>query len=169
MLALDANFRSAPQVVEGINFLFERLMSPELGDTAYGDGQRLVCGAPGTYAGRVEAHFLPDDTAETDANFIAEKIEQLVAAGEPVREGSATRPVRYEDCCILLAARGRFPGLCRGTDGPGPSRFMPTPGKICWTPPTSGLSSPCCGSSTTPRRTSIWRCHAGAAVRLHGR
>ena len=42
MLALDANFRSAPQVVEGINFLFERLMSPELGDTAYGDGQRLV-------------------------------------------------------------------------------------------------------------------------------
>ena len=29
---------------------------------------------------------------------ISEKIEQLVAAGEPVREGSATRPVRYEDC-----------------------------------------------------------------------
>ncbi len=57
----------------------------------------------------MEAHFLPDDTAETDANFIAEKIEQLVAAGEPVREGSATRPVRYEDCCILLAARGDFP------------------------------------------------------------
>ena len=109
LLALDANFRSAPQVVAGINFLFEQLMTPSLGDTAYGDGQRLVCGAPGTYAGRVEAHFLPDDTAETDANFIAEKIEQLVAAGEPVREGSATRPVRYEDCCILLAARGDFP------------------------------------------------------------
>mgnify|MGYP002560203029 CR=1 FL=1 len=109
LLALDANFRSAPQVVAGINFLFEQLMTPSLGDTAYGDGQRLVCGAPGTYAGCVEAHFLPDDTAETDANFIAEKIEQLVAAGEPVREGSATRPVRYEDCCILLAARGDFP------------------------------------------------------------
>ena len=109
LLALDANFRSTPQVVAGINFLFEQLMTPSLGDTAYGDGQRLVCGAPGTYAGRVEAHFLPDDTAETDANFIAEKIEQLVAAGEPVREGSATRPVRYEDCCILLAARGDFP------------------------------------------------------------
>lgn len=77
-------------MVAGINFLFEQLMTPSLGDTAYGDGQRLVCGAPGTYVGRVEAHFLPDDTAETDANFIAEKIEQLVAAGEPVREGSAT-------------------------------------------------------------------------------
>ena len=109
MLALDANFRSAPQVVEGINFLFERLMSPELGDTAYGDGQRLVCGAPGEYTGSVEAHFLPDDTAETDAGWIARRIEELVQSGEPVRDGSATRPVQYEDCCILLAARNDFP------------------------------------------------------------
>ena len=31
MLALDANFRSAPAVVEGINFFFEQLMSPRFG------------------------------------------------------------------------------------------------------------------------------------------
>ena len=109
LLALDANFRSAPEVVRGINFLFEQLMTPALGDTAYGDGQRLVCGAPGEYAGSVEAQFLPDDTAETDAAFIAKRIAELVASGEPVREGSATRPVQYEDVCILLAARGDFP------------------------------------------------------------
>ena len=108
LLALDANFRSAPQVVAGINFIFEQLMSPGLGDTAYGDGQRLVCGAPGDYAGGVEAHFLPDDTAETDAAWIAQRIEEMVRAGEPVRDGSATRPVQYGDCCILLAARGDF-------------------------------------------------------------
>ena len=109
LLALDANFRSAPQVVEGINFLFERLMTPQLGDTAYGDGQRLVCGAPGEYEGSVEAHFLPDDEAETDAEWIAQKILNMVRSEYPVREGSETRPVRYEDCCILLAARGDFP------------------------------------------------------------
>ena len=109
MLALDANFRSAPQMVEGVNFLFEQLMTPDLGDTAYGDGQWLVCGAPGDYPGSVEAHFLPDDEAETDADWIAQRIETLVQNGEPVREGSATRPVQYEDCCILLAARGDFP------------------------------------------------------------
>ena len=108
LLALDANFRSAPQVVAGINFLFDRLMTPELGNTAYGAGQRLVCGAPGEYAGSVEAHFLPDDTAETDAAWIAGRIEELVQSGEPVRDGAATRPVQYEDCCILLAARGDF-------------------------------------------------------------
>ena len=108
LLALDANFRSAPQVVAGINFIFEQLMTPRLGDTAYGDGQRLVCGAPGDYAGSVEAHFLPDDTAETDAAWIAQHIEELVQNGTPVRDGSSTRPVQYEDCYILLAARGDF-------------------------------------------------------------
>ena len=109
MLALDANFRSAPQVVAGINFIFEQLMTPALGDTAYGDGQRLVCGAPGAYEGSVEAHFLPDDAAETDAKYIAGRIEAMVASGEPVRDGGTTRPVQYEDCCVLLAARGDFP------------------------------------------------------------
>ena len=108
LLALDANFRSAPQVVAGINFIFEQLMTPQLGDTAYGDGQRLVCGAPSEYAGSVEAQFLPDDTAETDAAWIAGRIEELVKNGEPVRDGAGTRPVQYEDCCILLAARGDF-------------------------------------------------------------
>ena len=109
MLALDANFRSAPQVVAGINFIFEQLMTPALGDTAYGDGQRLVCSAPGAYEGSVEAHFLPDDAAETDAQYIAGRIEAMVASGEPVRDGGTTRPVQYEDCCVLLAARGDFP------------------------------------------------------------
>ena len=109
LLALDANFRSAPAVVAGVNFFFEQLMRPALGDTAYGPGQRLVCGASGDYQGAVEACLLPDDTAETDAAWIAGRIADLLAEGAPVREGSTTRPVRCEDCCILLAARADFP------------------------------------------------------------
>lgn len=72
-------------------------------------GSGWCAGAPGDYPGSVEAQFLPDDEAETDAAWIARRIEELVAAGEPVREGSMTRPVQYEDCCILLSARGDFP------------------------------------------------------------
>ena len=109
MIALDANFRSAPQVVEGINFFFEQLMTPQLGDTAYGDGQRLVCGAPGEYAGSVEVCFQAEDSAETEAAWAARRIFDLVQQGEMVRDGSALRPVRYEDCCILLSARANFP------------------------------------------------------------
>ena len=109
-LALDANFRSAPQVVAGVNYLFEQLMTPALGDTTYGDGQRLVCGAASPdYPGGVEAVFLPDDSPETDAAWIAQRIEAMVAAGETVRAaGGGVRPVCYEDCCILLSARGDF-------------------------------------------------------------
>lgn len=109
MIALDSNFRSAPQVVEGINFFFEQLMTPQLGDTAYGDGQRLVCGAPGEYAGSVEVCFQAEDSAETEAAWVARRIFDLVQQGELVRDGSALRPVRYEDCCILLSARANFP------------------------------------------------------------
>lgn len=109
LLALDANFRSAPQVVEGINFLFEQIMSPQLGDTAYGDGQRLVCGAPGEYQGDVQVEFLPDDTPETDACWIALHIRDMVEKKVLVRDGSSTRSIRYEDCCILLSARAEFP------------------------------------------------------------
>lgn len=109
MIALDANFRSAPQVVEGINFFFEQLMTPQLGDTAYGDGQRLVCGAPGEYAGSVEVCFQAEDSAGTEAAWVARRIFDLVQQGEMVRDGSALRPVRYEDCCILLSARANFP------------------------------------------------------------
>ena len=84
-------------------------MTPQLGDTAYGDGQRLVCGAPGEYAGSVEVCFQAEDSAETEAAWVARRIFDLVQQGEMVRDGSALRPVRYEDCCILLSARANFP------------------------------------------------------------
>lgn len=109
LLALDANFRSAPRVVDGINYIFERLMSPELGDTKYGAGQRLVCGAPGEYRGGVHVEFLKDGTAENDARWIAGEIRRMMQEGTQVRDGSGTRPVRYEDFCILLSARADFP------------------------------------------------------------
>ena len=142
MLALDANFRSAPQVVEGINFLFERLMSPELGDTAYGDGQRLICGAPGNTRAAWRRISCPMTPPETDAGWIARRIEEMVQSGEPVRDGSATRPVQYEDCCILLAARIDFPAYVEALTARG-IRCMRMPAKTCWMLPTSGPSSPC--------------------------
>lgn len=107
-LALDANFRSAPAVVQGINFFFENLMTPRLGDVAYGDGQRLVCGAPGAYPGSVEAHVLATEEKAGDAAFVAQRIRRLVEEKAPVRCKEGTRPIRYEDCCILLSTRGSF-------------------------------------------------------------
>lgn len=107
-LALDRNFRSAPAVVESVNYLFETLMTPTLGGVTYGAGQRLVCGAAGDYRGAAELHLLQAEEHEQEAAFVARRIEELVRQGTPVRCADGTRPLRYEDCCILLATRTRF-------------------------------------------------------------
>ena len=53
-IALDANFRSAPAVIAGINDLFEVLFSEQLGGIGYGPGQKLVVGKPDEYQGLCE-------------------------------------------------------------------------------------------------------------------
>ena len=167
LLALDANFRSAPQVVAGINYLFEQLMTPELGDTAYGNGQRLVCGAPGEYQGSVEVQFLPDDEAETDAGWIAERIEQLVSAGEPVR-GQHHPPGAVRG--LLRAAGGAhgFPGVCGGADCPGHPGIRRRPGEPDACAPHPSPHRPAQGHRR-PLAGHLSGCrHAGSHVRLYG-
>ena len=108
-LALDANFRSAPAVIDGINFIFTQVMRADLGDVVYGDGQRLVCGAPGEYAGRVEAAVLQAQSPEAEAEWVAQRIYRLVNEEKAqVRCKDGTRPIRYEDCCILVSTRNNF-------------------------------------------------------------
>ncbi|MFI3170599.1 MAG: UvrD-helicase domain-containing protein, partial [Faecalibacterium sp.] len=112
LLALDANFRSTEAVVGGINFIFEALMNDFLGGTRYGDGQRLVCKGGGDFAG--STNLLIDPEGGQDPAQVADKIAQLIALGAAgdvagmVRQGSELRPVRYEDCCILLSTRAPF-------------------------------------------------------------
>ena len=108
-IALDANFRSATDVIAGINFIFETVFSRPLGGIAYGPGQRLVVGKPGDYRGLCEISVLDGADAAADAAAIAQRIGQMCAAGFAVREGEGTRPCAYGDFCILLRGRGDFP------------------------------------------------------------
>lgn len=110
-IALDANFRSAPAVIEGVNFLFEQVFSTDLGGIEYGPGQRLVVGKPGEYAGLCEMLVLDDCTepAVADARAIAARITRMKEENFLVRGGEGTRPCRDEDFCILLRSRGDFP------------------------------------------------------------
>lgn len=108
-LALDANFRSAPQVIGGINYLFSVFFSEGLGGVAYGDGQRLVVGKPdATYPGLCEVDVLDGADAAGDAAGIARRIADMVREGFTVREKGGTRPCRYDDFCILLRGRADF-------------------------------------------------------------
>ena len=110
MLALDANLRSALQVVAGINFIFEQLMTPALGDTAYGDGQRLVCGAPGAYEGSVEPTSCPTMPPRRTHSISPAASRRWWPPASRCEDGGTTCPVQYEDCCACWR-RGRLPGL----------------------------------------------------------
>ena len=108
-LALDANFRSAPGVIAGINYLFEVFFSQGLGGVGYGDGQRLVVGNKSTdYRGFCEVDVIDGAGAEGDAAAIAARIQTMVSEGFAVRDKAAQRPCRYDDFCILLRGRGDF-------------------------------------------------------------
>ena len=108
-LALDANFRSAPGVIAGINYLFEVFFSQGLGGVAYGDGQRLVVGSKTTdYRGFCEVDVIDGAGAEGDAAAIAARIREMMAEGFVVRDKTGQRPCRYDDFCILLRGRGDF-------------------------------------------------------------
>ena len=108
-IALDANFRSAPAVIAGINDLFEVLFSEQLGGIGYGPGQKLVVGKPDEYQGLCEIDVLEQAGADADAAAIAERIRTMVEEGFPVRGPDGQRPCRYEDFCILLRGRSDFP------------------------------------------------------------
>lgn len=108
-IALDANFRSAPNVIGGVNYLFEHLFSAGLGGVDYGDGQRLVVGRDTGYKGTCELTVVDGADTDADARTVAERIYHLKEEGFLVREGDTTRPCDYGDFCILLRGRGDFP------------------------------------------------------------
>lgn len=68
---LARNFRSRRQVVEGINFIFRQIMTPQLGEMAYDAKAELVYGAPypeeegaNSVAGPIELHLIDRKTPE---------------------------------------------------------------------------------------------------------
>ncbi len=117
-LVLSRNFRSRPQVLEGVNDLFRDIMSTQLGEMEYTDDQALVPGRkadePGDWA--VELDVVLTDSDEdgederTDKNLLearnaARRIRQLLDQMQ-IPEGEGTRPLRPEDVMILMRSPG---------------------------------------------------------------
>jgi ATP-dependent helicase/nuclease subunit A len=111
---LRENFRSRASVLEACNTVFETIMSPALGEIAYDDQARLVCGASYPPAGEVRPELCILDMAaapeeetpdkrRAEARYVADRIRAMVAAGTPVSDGrGGTRPVTYGDIAVLM-------------------------------------------------------------------
>lgn len=112
-VVLKENFRSRRAVLDAANFVFENIMSQEMGELTYGEEERLNFGAA-YYQDReddaVEYHFIDVQDTEDEqfdrtameASFVAGRIKQLLREGYPVQEGDTMRPCRPEDIVILM-------------------------------------------------------------------
>ncbi len=116
-IILSKNFRSRAEVLDGINFVFSRIMSPDAGELDYNEEERLYPGAtypemakplpPETELYLIETGEQSKDddeleAIEAEAVLAAEKIKELIDGGYQVLGKDGVRTIRYRDVCILL-------------------------------------------------------------------
>ncbi|HEX3037943.1 MAG TPA: helicase-exonuclease AddAB subunit AddA [Oscillospiraceae bacterium] len=117
-LVLDKNFRSRAEVTDAVNFVFGQLMSPETGDIAYTEQEKLVVGADYLPQAGCETQLeiidssiddTDDDAMElVESRRIAELIAQTIHSGFLVTEGGKQRSATYRDFCILLRSANKY-------------------------------------------------------------
>lgn len=117
MISLHKNFRSRAEVLDAVNFCFEKIMAPAVGGINYTEAEALYLGADypeelqfGTYA--TEVLLIPKATGEEQEDLSSQEKEAAVIAGKiremvghfPVtdKETGELRPARYRDAVILL-------------------------------------------------------------------
>ena len=114
-LTLAENFRSRPEVTGCVNYLFRQLMSEQLGELDYGEGEQLRAAASYLPHPDAQAELHLVDTAADDsdegrvaieANYIGRKILSMLREGYPVTgEDGELRPCTLSDFAILLRSK----------------------------------------------------------------
>ena len=118
-ILLRENFRSRGSVLAACNSVFEKIMSPELGEIAYDDEARLVRGAEYPGAGEVKPELCilepgagsseeeAPDKAMLEARYVAGRIRAMVDGRELISDGrGGMRPVTWGDIAVLLRTPG---------------------------------------------------------------
>ncbi|MBR7164389.1 MAG: helicase-exonuclease AddAB subunit AddA [Clostridia bacterium] len=116
-IILSKNFRSRAEILDGINFVFSRIMSTEAGEIDYNEEEMLYPGA--SYPDMAKplpaetelclietGEQLKDEdeleTVEAEAILAAQKIQKLIESGYQVLGKDGVREIRYRDICILM-------------------------------------------------------------------
>ena len=120
-LSLSQNFRSRQEILDAANFIFENILSVEMGELDYDEDAALHFGAayyPPRTDCETEFHLLtarqksadnahPVKKLTAEARFVARRIRQLLDEGYPVTAPDGTlRPCKPEDIVILMRSPG---------------------------------------------------------------
>lgn len=107
---LSSNFRSAKSVIHAVNDVFSACMSKKAGGLVYGEDEMLNEGIPHAVVDEPEVELYGIGVKEAsyleEAEFVANRIVQLLDGSHFVREGQDLRPIRPEDIAILLRSPG---------------------------------------------------------------
>ena len=118
---LSKNFRSRQEILDAANFIFENILSPEMGEMEYGENEALHFGAsyyPLREDCGTEFHLIcaqqkrgngdrPVKRLTAEARFVALRIRGLLDEKFPVTQGDGSlRPCRPEDIVILMRSPG---------------------------------------------------------------
>lgn len=126
-ILLNKNFRSSPEVINFVNFVFSEIMTEECGDIDYNEKEMLYFGSVHysendtadrtTHITFLNSESVENDSEETDdsnsdddiiiespeAEFTAERIAEMLSNGIEVKESDGTlRPCRPSDFTILI-------------------------------------------------------------------
>lgn len=116
VILLQENFRSRPQVTDAVNQVFSALMTEEVGELRYDEGEALVASA--TYHAaqgcEAECHFLSlagesaeeaEDDFSAEAGYIGRLIRSMIQRGQTVEDHGVQRPCTWRDFCVLLRTK----------------------------------------------------------------
>ena len=120
-IVLSKNFRSRKEILDAANFIFENILSVDMGEMEYGEEESLHFGAeyyPPRGGCDTEFHLIcaqrrsaalerPVKKLTAEARFVAKRIRELLDEGYPVTEADGSfRPCRPEDIVILMRSPG---------------------------------------------------------------
>ena len=107
---LSKNFRSAKEILAGVNDIFRSCMSRQVGGLDYGDDEALVPGRKDTVLQEPAVEFWAVDVQEhtytEEPAFVAKHISQLLDGNHLIPDGEGSRPITADDIVILLRSPG---------------------------------------------------------------
>lgn len=134
-IVFNSNYRSSRDVIDFTNYVFENIMTDEVGGVDYTGGEKLVQKAEYPDKDRSTVLLIkemsPSDTMsddEAEADAVAAQIASMIGS-EEITDSGVQRKCRADDFCILLRdnrrgqiysdalARYGISGICEETSG----------------------------------------------------
>ena len=122
LILLQENFRSRKCVLDASNSVFGSIMSRELGELDYDEEAQLHFGSlayPDGTDEKCELCIIDSDTGEEDspdkaeleAQYVADRINEMIASRKSVYENGVARPCRFSDFVILMRSPSSKGGI----------------------------------------------------------